>query len=90
MLLLPPHHQYWFKLAALNKCLLTTIKEALKLMEEVTADKLGAKVVVLSDSKSVLQKLEDPKAAEQVYLRDARPMDNMATAKYIGIKKQTD
>ncbi|GFS10548.1 hypothetical protein ElyMa_006649300 [Elysia marginata] len=46
------------------------IKEALKLMEEVTADQSGAKVVILSDSKSVPQKSEDPKASKQEYLRE--------------------
>ncbi|GFS17295.1 Gag-Pol polyprotein [Elysia marginata] len=45
--------------------------EALKLMEEVTADQSGAKVVILISSKSVLQKLEDPKTAEEEYFRDA-------------------
>ncbi|GFS04864.1 hypothetical protein ElyMa_002922800 [Elysia marginata] len=43
-----PLHDYKAKLEAIN--------EALKLMEEVTADQSGAKVVILSDSKPVLQK----------------------------------
>ncbi|GFS19669.1 glutamate receptor 1 [Elysia marginata] len=48
-----------------------TIMKALKLMEEVAAEQSGAKVVMLGDSKSVLKKLEGPKAAKQRYLGDA-------------------
>ncbi|GFR95508.1 cell wall enzyme ebsB [Elysia marginata] len=52
------------------KAELETIKEALKLTEEATADQSGAKELIHSDSKTALQKLEDPKAAAQEYLRD--------------------
>ncbi|GFS02945.1 hypothetical protein ElyMa_004620400 [Elysia marginata] len=51
------------------KAELEAIKAVLKLKEEVTADQSGAKVGILSNSKSVLQKLEDPKAAEHEYLK---------------------